>query len=72
MESIQARPDRYENAFCLSTTLDLDYARVMMARRYGGRYVRLSSLLYIYIYVCIHISRVFLDKLMHAEGNWIA
>lgn len=54
MESIQARPDRYENAFCLSTTLDLDYARVMVARRYGGRYVRLS-LLYLYIYT--HISR---------------
>lgn len=70
MESIQARPDRYENAFCLSTALDLDYARVMVARRYGGRYVRLSSLLYIHIY--IYISRVFLDKLMHAEGNWIA
>lgn len=69
MESIQARPDRYENAFCLSTTLDLDYARVMVARRYGGRY---SSLLYMYIYICVHISRVFLDKLMHAEGNWIA
>lgn len=52
--------------------LDLDYARVMVARRYGGRYVRLSSLLYMYIYICVHISRVFLDKLMHAEGNWIA
>lgn len=34
--------------------LDLDYARVMVARRYGGRYVRLS-LLYLYIYT--HISR---------------
>lgn len=56
MESIQARPDRYENAFCLSTTLDLDYARVMVARRYGGRYVRLS-LLYLYMYIYTHISR---------------
>lgn len=25
-----------------------------------------------YTYIYIHISRVFLDKLMHAEGNWIA
>lgn len=27
---------------------------------------------YICIHIYIHISRVFLDKLMHAEGNWIA
>lgn len=31
-----------------------------------------DSRYYTYICIYIHISRVFLDKLMHAEGNWIA
>lgn len=41
-------PDRYENAFCSA----LDYARVMVARRYGGRYARLL------LYLCTRVSHI--------------